>query len=110
MLQWIGLVKFSREKPKSGNHCFFFPPWKPSVFPHSIFGGFPVTFSSDIGVFLRLRTALEALLSEANELPPLEEVWHKTMMKQLDDNMMKRYKKHRHRSVKTKVKSFDQNL
>jgi hypothetical protein len=64
-------------------------------------------------VFLRLRTAMEALLSEANELPQLEEVWHKnhkTMMKQLDDNMMKRYNKHRHRSVKTKVKSFDQNL
>jgi len=56
---------------------------------------------------------MEALLSEANELPQLEEVWHKnhkTMMKQLDDNMMKRYNKHRHRSVKTKVKSFDQNL
>ena len=39
----------------------------------------------------------------------LEEVWHKnhkTMMKQLDDNMMKRYNKHRHRSVKTKCEEF----
>ena len=40
MLQWIGLVKFSREKPKSGNHCFFFSHGNHPFFPIQFLGVF----------------------------------------------------------------------